>query len=70
MWQYVGKDYVAFPQAILSPGVVTEATFGAYPLQQDEWVDHLEWDLFGRTYSSPSFAPGEFVNNMNFKPCP
>lgn len=75
VWQWTGVDAdgkpVFYQQPALAPGVVAEWTFIAFPVQADEWVDHLEWDLFGRTYeSSPPFDPGEFRNNYHYMPCP
>ena len=70
MWQWVSKQSGYYQQPVVSPGVVAEWTFLAFPLQLDEWVSYLEWDLFGQTYRSTQFDPGEFRNNYNYKPCP
>ena len=71
MWQWVPSDTKQFyQQPVLSPGVVGEWTFLAFPLNAGEWVDHADWDLFGQTYRSPNFSPGEFHNSFNYHDCP
>jgi hypothetical protein len=74
MWQFGQRikrgEVELYDQPAIAPNAIVEWTFVAYPLQENEWMDHVEWELFGQSYSSSVFDPGEFRNNHNFQPCP
>lgn len=68
-WEW-GVGGARYTKPAILPGATASWTFVMFPLAQDEWIDRIEWDLFGQTYVSDNYAPGEFRNRYDWRICP
>ncbi len=67
-WMWVGRDRSKYVQPAILPGEAKGWTWLVFPLERDEWIKAIEYDLWGHTYRQ-EFDIGPYRNNHNYQDC-
>lgn len=67
MWQWGNREGL-FDQPIIQPGQSAGWTFGAFPIDRNQWVRAVEFEKDGNIYRS-EFDLGPYGNSYNFQDC-